>query len=702
MKIINLRTVGDFEISDSFEGILRISPNVVNGNGYDNPIELLKQRDAKIPLSDSAGTPLPLIFKPKHAFVLISKGITSIGYEQLSHMSHVYNKLYIINSLNIKSTLYIDRRNDSGTKCNQSPILFIKDSNITAFPLEAPDYADFVNYNDRYDIANKENWQDALFEKLGPTNALFTQENHPEQVLVDGKPVYRHIAYSDGVVYKVPEINRRTYALGVCPGHTFNINASNKVFDTSHIPTIGQPAPNGKYTQLSYVNLENIVWKNVEAVNTGVTRSHDGRYYNLHPYGKVDENSTLDEITLAKNDLAITLFGSVTESVIRSKAPITGIGVQPLSIHYNAIPARRYFFHLERRRKAKKLIESSNVSAANLSIKGVMNNITMEYALCDGKTLYNKNDGTSSYPIDINAYKLNLTGLHNLFLDNGKPIITPPLFEIDQLNLRYLRGLNWVRDDYDGSTAITTKHTFSNNTKTYKYPNVSNNNDLSNHKKDINQVGMHYANYDNVSSRKWKHAHLLFAKPNNEVPDVSSEADADEALKNILKEAGLNAEAKSNWTSYRSNFSSNSKFYNTYMMRTLGDANVKSVSDSTIRIMQDCPISSRGGDNRYYHTAQSCFKFGRRKLRICMNHRVRCGTQFKIRDGKYYLASAATNQNTYWRFITSLPIQNKYGAKGSVITEQKYSTANYEDVKLNIDDSLPSPPSINLIPLIKI
>jgi hypothetical protein len=689
MKIINLRTVGDFEISDSFEGILRISPNVVNGSKYDNPIELLKQRDAEIPLSDSAGTTLPLIFKPKHAFVLISKGITSIGYEQLSHMSHVYNKLYVINSLNIKSTLYIDRRNDSGAKCNQSPILFIKDSNITAFPLEAPDYADFVNYNNRYDIADKENWQDALFEKLGPTDALFTQENHPEQVLVDGKPIYRYIAYADNVVYKVPEINRRTYALGVCPGHTFNINSSNKVFDTSHIPAIGQPAPNGKYTQLSYVNLENIVWKNVEAVNTGVTRSHDGRYYNLHTYGGV-----------GKNKLAETLFGSVTENVIRSKAPITGIGVQPLSIHYNAIPARRYFFHLERRRKAKKLIESSNVSAANLSIKGVMNNITMEYALCDGKTLYNGE--TSSYPIDINAYKLNLTGLHNLLLSDGKPIVTPPLFEIDQLNLRYLRGLNWVRDDYDGSSAITTKHTFSNNTKTYKYPSVSNNNDLSNHKKDINQVGMHYANYDNVSSRKWKHAHLLFAKPNGEVPEELSESEAPGALKSMLKEEGLNAEAQSNWKNYRSNFSSTSNFYNRYMMRTLGGIDDNSVSDSSIRIMQDCPISSRGGDNRYYHYAYSGLKFGRRKLGICMNHRERIGTPFYMRDGKYYLASAATNQNTYWRFITSLPIQNKYGAKGSVITEPKYSTANYEDVKLNIDDSLPSPPSINLIPLIKI
>lgn len=707
MNIINLRSVGDFEISDSFEGILRISPNLVTvttpsgdeTSVEDNPVHWLKERNKNIPLSDSGGNMLPLTFKPKWATVILSKGGNTIAAEPLTHISHVYNKLYITNSLNIKSTLFIDRKADSGVKRNQSPLLFIKDGNITAFPLESPDYADFINYNDKYNIAGHENWQDSLFRALGPNNPCFTQENHPEQVLVDGKPIYRHILYtSDGIVYKIPEINRRTYALGVCPGHTFDLGKEDTVFDTSHAKIFGTEGK--RYTQLSYVNVENIVWKNVEATSTGVVRNYNGRYYNLHPYGTGDDED-------GKNSLGKTLFKGI-DATIQEKAPITGVGVQPLTIHYNAIPARRYFFHLERRRKARGISVSRSVTSANLSIKGVMNNITMEYALCDGKTIYNENTKYSAYPIDINAYKLNLTGLHKKLLSSG-PIMSPPLFEIDQLNLRYLRGLNWLRNNYNGNTPIstTTKHNFSNNTKVYKYPGVTSHSDLSNHIKDVNQVGMHYANYDNTTSRKWKHAHFVFAKPNSEnpeVPSANSTEQAPDTLKHIVNEAATPNKAE--WTNYRSNFKSS--FGNRYMMRTLGyknDAildNNGNPDNDKLRIMQDCPVSSMGGDNRYYHYALSCYKFGKRKVGVCMNHRVRCGTGFYMRDAKYSLASCVDSDSVFWRFTSSLPIQNKYGAKGSVITTPVYSSVKYESVSLNLDDSLPSPPSINFIPLIKI
>ena len=96
-----------------------------------------------------------------------------------------------------------------------------------------------------------------------------------------------------------------------------------------------------------------------------------------------------------------------------------------------------------------------------------------------------------------------------------------------------------------------------------------------------------------------------------------------------------------------------------------------------------------------------------------MNHRVRCGDIMYMRDSRYSLASANGGD---WRFITSLPIQNKYGPKGAVITETKFSTTTYivgkfktgdetptaSEGSYKIDDSLPTPPSINFIPLIKI
>ena len=726
MNIINLRSVADFEISDSYEGILRISPNLIKSidNTYfldDDPGALL-DANKSVSLSDSAGHELPLTFKPKYSVVTVAKDKNINIEKNLVHLSHLYEKLYVSESLNIKSTLYIDRLNDSEEKRNQSPLVFIKNNNILAFPLDSPDYKNYVNYNGSCKFQGTDDWDNKVFKFLTPESPYYTTD-HPEQIKVDGKPIYRYATDTNGISYKIPELNRRSYALGVCPGHTYNISDADK-HDISHIKS---NIPDGKYTQLSYVSLEDIIWKNVEASNTGIIRNNEGRYFDLNPVGNIEGS---------ENNLAEELFGSIDDAIkaeINAKAPITGLGVQSLTIHYNAIPAKRYFFQLERRRKAlgkasnhfkfnndsdkqyyEKVTESP-ITPANLSIKGVMNNITSEYALCDGKTLYNRANETSDYPIDTAAFKLNLTGLHNKLLETNNKITTPPLFEIDQYTLRYLRGLNWLRNNYNSRKDIISSnnnHTFSNNTVSYKYEGVSDN-DLSNHPKDINEVGVYYANYDNISSRRWKHAHFLFAKSNNEYATASPGSMEGDTLRNILGEkSGLSDAENQRWNSYSIKFDGVSDSSFRYMMKTLGVKN-RNANDSTVRIMQDCPVSSEGGSDRYFHQGQSCYKFGRHGTLGCLNHRVRCGDTMYMRDSRYSLASANGGD---WRFITSLPIQNKYGPKGAVITETNFSTTNYivgkfktgdetpttSEGSYKIDDSLPTPPSINFIPLIKI
>lgn len=722
MNIINLRSVADFEISDSFEGILRISPNVwpiENGEIIDDPEALLVTKNQEIKLSDSAGYELPLTFVPKYSVVTVAKDKNINISKNLIHISHLYKKLYISDNLHIKSTLYIDKASATDEKRYQSPLLFIKDNNVLAFPIDSPDYRNYVNYNKKIELNPDEKWEDAIFKRLGPNSSYYTTD-HPEQVKIDGKPIYRYATDTNGLSYKVPELNRRSYALGVCPGHTYDIAALNK----HNINHVQSNVPSGKYTQLSYVSLEDIIWKNVEASNTGIIRNNEGRYFDLNP---------ISGVSGTENDLATELFGVVNDALkaeISAKAPITGLGVQSLTMHYNAIPAKRYFFQLERRRKALgkdsthfkynntakyyEKVTTTPITPANLSIKGVMNNITSEYALCDGKTLYNGDTQTSDYPIDTVAFKLNLSGLHNKLLETNNKITTPPLFEIDQYTLRYLRGLNWLREGYDSRKdviAANNSHTFINNELKYKYPGAGND-DLANHAKDINEVAIYYANYDNISSRRWKHAHFLFAKFNGEVGSNADTNLESEELRNILTESVSGEEYSNSWNSYSISFNRGDSPKFRYIMKTLGYKN-REVPASTLRIMQDCPVSSEGGSNKYFHNVQSCYKFGKRKVGVCMNHRVRCGDWMHIRNGKYSLASANGGQ---WRFITSLPIQNKYGPKGAVITETKFSTTNYivdkfktsdetptmVEGQYKIDDSLPSPPSINFIPLIKI
>jgi hypothetical protein len=248
MKIINLRTVGSFEIPDSFRGILRISPN----DGIDDPSSLITTVGTEIILSDSIGTELPIKFKVKSFNVKLVER----NNIDMINLAHNYSNLYITKSLHIRPTLYIDKNNDPIN--NRPPLIFIKDGNAVGYPLEAPDDIRYANWNNRLGTS--------AFETLSPSDKKFNDlfgENgkyKSEHIIIDGTTQYQYISHLDKdgqhKYYKVPEINRRIYALGSCPGHTykvsdFNIGSHDLSGITSNIPT-------GRYTQLSFVNLDNI------------------------------------------------------------------------------------------------------------------------------------------------------------------------------------------------------------------------------------------------------------------------------------------------------------------------------------------------------------------------------------------------------------------------------------------------------------
>lgn len=110
----------------------------------------------------------------------------------------------------------------------------------------------------------------------------------------------------------------------------------------------------------------------------------------------------------------------------------------------------------------------NNITSSGFKSSSTMNTLTREYALCDGKILKNKNSNSTSYP-QLNNTSTNFASWSEIYSAIGKSMIegsstivrTPPLFEMNQFNLRYLRCLNWLRGtgglDNDGGPAETFK-----------------------------------------------------------------------------------------------------------------------------------------------------------------------------------------------------------------------------------------------------
>lgn len=455
-------------------------------------------------------------------------------------------------------------------------------------------------------------------------------------------------------------------------------------------------------------------------------------------------------------------------------APILATPVQSGTIHYNAIHPHNYFFHLIRhysKNDANNYLENkSNTITFAPEMPTKMAALTKQYVLCDGKDI--KND----YPnIDKKAFENNYGNIHKAIAKsmlNEKPendsndsewepllvdsetdsksmsFKTPPLFEFDQLSLRFLRGLNWVRyydgvDMYDkeihchylNDTIIEKDEKTEGNIihfkdNIYPYAKVAGDvTNIANNIKDIHEVGMYYANTDISLQKEPKHFHLLFATPQNEV-----NAKTFDNLKNERKmfvgeqnsELPNNASRWKDYVNIANNTSSvNKSFLGTKILKTAGSILLN--QDVTkykerLRKLQNYPISLEGGANTQMHEIGQCVRYGKHQFIFagvkCMNHRTSC-QEFFIRDGYYYFASHSINdpsksednsheislKNSSWRLVSSLPRGNKYGKINVFDTnfsEAKFIKNTNEELSLKIDDSLCSPTSNNLIPLMKI
>lgn len=690
MNIINLRSVSAMEIPDSFRGILRISPN----NGEDNAKNLLTTSGSEIHLSDSEGDILPITFIPKTFETIILE--PSPTTKSLIHVTQRIENLFVSETLNICASLYIHLL---GTKI---PLIFSDGRTSLGYPIEAPENIDYFNHSNKYGF-NKNLSLDDNIDNISPEDPVYKDKN--QWVKINNDYPYRYIQHA-GSVYKLPYLKKREYALGHIKKHHFKHDNSSEVFDLSGVQST-------QHTQLSYIPVESLSFSSIESQIGGLYRAPlKGRYFKLNSAAGEQTNTTA-------NALAKILFGNniaEEDAVLTKKAPIMGIPVQSGTIHYNAIPAKHYFFHLIRHYDAinrSKCLEKASkeniITSAQNGIPNVMNNLIRNYVLCDGKDIKTGYPNISSDEVENKLPTNASTETISLYKAIAKSITknnaattfsTPPLFEFDQLSLRFLRGLNWIKDG----------ESYKNNTKTYVkiYDEKSNPklNDRANHAKDINEVGVYYSNSDNDIQKTYKHAHLLFAVAGDEVNyKVNNKVVTDTLFNEKNMFQGLsNSELPSNksqWADYVN--SSSNYFLGTKMLKTTGSLRLAGSNFSAEKEMQlqNYPISVRGGSNSYFYIQAQCIRFGKRRLGKCMNHRTRCQTDnLKVRDGYYHFASC-DNSATGWRFLTSMPRASKYGQIDAI--KPIYSTlTDSKDNSFRIDDSLSSPPAINLIPLMKI
>lgn len=668
MEIINLRNVGPFEITDSYRGILRISPNIIGENVIDDPSDLLYTNNS-ISLSNSEGNELPLKFTPNaYKTLVIGRDLNEID---LIHITHDYSKLYVSNNLKINSKLYINPTDE-----NIPPILsFTKDGDKTyslGYPLECPYNVKYVN----------------------------DEEVRKEEVSVNGEPVKKE----DGS----NETRKYNYILGMARGG--RSKTSNESFHEE----------SADHTQLSFIELDKLIYEVLSNRLKSSFRSSRGRYFNLKELGAPGENNN------TANELGKELFGDTAGvETIQETAPLLGIGVQSGTIHYNAIPIRRYLFHCLRHYGGK--IDSylfkddpeaeSQITQADTNKKGMMNTLISEYVLCDGKSI------ATSYP-NIGENKI-ISELHkkiaksiNDSSEESYDFNTPPLFECNQYSLRFLRGLNWDMnnsEDYEKifkKDDVTSGYISDKNTRIY---NIAGNsiNDKSNHCKNIHKVGMHYVNYDSKVQKRYRHSHFLFVKNKEEYGEPAAEAiypqskvffgnnnnelPADNELP-VDEEAWKNYVNDTEGEAYTPINDDGIKFPS-YILKTLEP--LPPSGEINLKYLQNQPIVNPGGPNYIFHNAYSCMRYGHRSSGKCSDSTTYCHEIGRVQDGRYNFAFTNSFDNK-WRFITSLPNQHKYGeAKDNL--KEKLSTATFDDnLEIDLDDSLANPPSINLLPLMKI
>lgn len=507
MTNVKIRNVANKGIYESYMGILRISPSEDGTdsmtNAFRNPFiknpsnGTIEQR--KIRLSDSDSIQLGMFFT---AYVRDTKVIDANGAETTAKVvnvsTNVDENVFVVKDYHVRSTLEVNRKNQTD---RIAPIQTYHDSqyytdtnDVLGYPVDSPCDETYFNVGNRVNLIHYENvtkdhpLDQVLKEELFTRSREWYEKNVPERdrVKINGHYIYTRNNKNE----QVPIVYTREYILGHYNGHTayINDNIKNKYLGPDVVQN-NNVNDKSAFTKLSFLPLDESIWKIVEEALQGYTRHTEGRFTQLG----INRNETISP----------RLFGTINPPSRTSY--MLGLSMPHGIIMYHAMPFRRWMFHALRQQLnnardenndykhvdadprfdtgLKRAFRNGKITPCNKSDPGFINILSREFVLCDGCELnylnypnanvYNENmyqmeNGNPKRVDGIPQVRTSFEGVYNaiyqsysylipnpqkpgeLMKDPNKKFIVPSLLSVTRdlkTSGRYLRGLNWYRED---------------------------------------------------------------------------------------------------------------------------------------------------------------------------------------------------------------------------------------------------------------
>lgn len=424
----NTRDVAKKEIYDSYMGILRISPNEINGIEIDDATGLLntlydesKKQRTKITVSDSDGNWLPITFQPKAFESSIikrnSNGVDLMENCDIIHITTLIGKnggtegkgnLYVSDSLKCRSTLLLSRDDNEresdyrhsnliiNSGCRTLDKKIISDG-ILAYPSDSPNDDNYFNSKNKFSLFDSNNSK-PRYKQVEENLYKWSRKDHYEkipksEIVIAGNKI---ITQNNENNEEIPLYFTRDYVLGHFDGHQCKISDDgNSIYDRWGISGYDRET----VTKLSWVRLDKLLWQSLDEILTGNIRHTKGRY---------------DELGI--NQIAAPgireKLGFGVSNEYKDYAPILGTEMARGLITYHAMPFHRYWFH--RTRQALRAFIERRKYEVDLNEKPSNENM-------DSWIILNKKLNDGSYNVsDFHSHEIDTL---EQFFNNG--ILTP-------------------------------------------------------------------------------------------------------------------------------------------------------------------------------------------------------------------------------------------------------------------------------------
>lgn len=424
----NTRDVKNKEIYDSYMGILRISPNEINGTDVDDPTPILntlydetKGRRTVIILSDSDGNILPVTFQPRafqtkvlkrdntslvnnYPQVDVLNVATIVGKDDGDDTSFTHSTLYVSNTMKCRSTLLLIRpEKEEESEYRKSNLRILSGGEPAPsdkkkigdgwllYPTESPNDKHYFNDKNKHLMFNPDDTT-PRHEQVNNTLFEWGRTEHEkikdERVIIGNRLITELNQYNE----EIPVYYTRDYILGHYDGHSINTNVQNNQTEANWgISGNNDEGEVNHITKLSWTRIDKLIWDSLAEILTGQERHSQGRYTELGDKELADgiiEKLQLDD----------------SNHTYLSKAPILGTEMARGTITYHAMPFHRYWFY-RTRQALRNFIERRKQTYENVynSYKGAGNGKTLDEFIVSQKLKDQSNfDGLSiGYEIDL-------------------------------------------------------------------------------------------------------------------------------------------------------------------------------------------------------------------------------------------------------------------------------------------------------------